>query len=199
LVKKLQEERPEARGQRSDSGGGDSGPKAKLALGGGVAVQAVHAVAALPQADGLPQPEDYRALVALFSDKREAGLHSQLYGQINLVRFEQGHLALRIPANAPPNLAGRIGQCLTEWTGQRWVVSISAEAGDITLAEQDKAIEAARHERARAHPLMQAVLTSFPDAKLISLKQRVVAPPSPSGEDEPISSDTESLTTEFED
>jgi DNA polymerase-3 subunit gamma/tau len=171
----------------SGGGGNGGGTRAKLALGGsggGAIAQAaaVQSVAA-PQAVSLPQPADYRAVVALFSEHREAGLHAQLYGQVNLVRCELGHLALRIGANAPPNFAGRIGQCLTDWTGQRWIVSVSPDAGEPTLAEQDKAAETQRHDRARAHPLMQAVLKAFPDAKLTALKQRTVAQPAPSGED----------------
>jgi DNA polymerase-3 subunit gamma/tau len=183
----------------SSPGGGV--PRARLALGGrgGGAVAAVQVVAAAPQAISLPQPADFRELVALFSEKREAGLHAQLYGQINLVRCEPGHLALRVGANAPPNLAGRIGQCLTEWTGQRWVVSISSEAGDATLADQDRAFEMQRQERARAHPLMQAVISAFPDAKLVALRQRVVAQPVVVSEDVAPESDSDLLLNESED
>ncbi len=110
----------------------------------------------------------------MFSEKREAGLHALLYGQVNLVRCEPGLLELRVGSSAPANLAGRVGQCLTEWTGQRWVVSISATEGAPSLAEQDRESEAKRHERARAHPLMQAVFSAFPDAKLTALRQRAV-------------------------
>ena len=128
---------------------------------------------------------EFREIVALFSEKREAGLHAILYGQVNLVRCEPGLLELRVGSTAPANFAGRVGQCLTEWTGQRWVVSISAAEGTPSLAEQDRAAEAKRHERARAHPLMQAVLIAFPDAKLTALRQRTVAPVASSSDTSP--------------
>ena len=91
------------------------------------------------------------------------------------MRCEPGLLELRVGTQAPANFAGRVGQCLTEWTGQRWVVSVSGAEGDSTLADQDRVAEALRHERARAHPLMQAVIAAFPEAKLVVLRQRVVA------------------------
>jgi DNA polymerase-3 subunit gamma/tau len=142
---------------------------------------------------------DFRQLVALFSERREAALHAMLYGQVNLVRCEPGLLEVRVDPSLPPNFAGRIGHCLTEWTGQRWVVSISAHPGEATLAEQDKAVENARRERALAHPLMQAVFKSFPDAKLVSLKQTVVASAPANEDDDAPMPETDSLSPDFED
>ncbi|MDR3425011.1 MAG: DNA polymerase III subunit gamma/tau [Alphaproteobacteria bacterium] len=173
----------------SPSGGGT---RAKLALGGGIAV----AVSA-PQIEAQPQSLSYRDIVALFSEKREAGLHAMLYGQVHLVRCEQGSLELRVGAEAPPNLAGRVGQCLTEWTCQRWVVSISAAEGAPTLAEQDRATEAKRLDRAREHPLMQAVFAAFPGAKLVALRQTEVAQTAANGDDDP--TESEISATELDD
>ncbi len=160
-------------GSHVPSGGGGGGaPVARLALCGGGS----GAVGA-PQLAPYEQPADFRTLVALFSEKREAGLHAILYGQVNLVRCEAGLLELRVGEAAPANFAGRVGQCLTDWTGKRWVVSISGADGEPSLAEQDRAAEAQHHERARAHPLIQAVFATFPDAKLTRLRHPAPSPP----------------------
>ncbi|MDR3448264.1 MAG: DNA polymerase III subunit gamma/tau [Alphaproteobacteria bacterium] len=175
--------------------GGGGGSRAKMALGGGggvVAQTVTEAVAVVG-----PQPQNFREIVALFSEHREAGLHAQLYGQVHFVACAGGNLEIRVGSGAPANLAGRVGQCLTEWTGQRWVVSISAAEGEATLADQDRAAEKERHERARAHPLMQAVIKSFPDAKLVALKQRNVAPVAASSEDD--APQIENISPEIED
>jgi DNA polymerase-3 subunit gamma/tau len=147
----------------------------------------------------LPQPLDYRQIVALFSDHREAGLHAMLYGQVHQVRCEPGLLELRVDASVPANFAGRVGQCLHEWTGQRWVVSIVSAEGCATLAEQDRAIEAARRERAKAHPLMQAVFTAFPDAKMTALRHIGVASVPPASDDEATPTEPEIFSNELED
>ncbi|MFA5040786.1 MAG: DNA polymerase III subunit gamma/tau [Bdellovibrionales bacterium] len=157
------------------SGGGG---KTKLALGGG----SIAVAASVPQVVVQQEALTFKEVVALFSEKREGALHALLYGQVHLVRCGQGLLEIRIGEGAPPNFAGRIGKCLTEWTGQRWVVSLSGEAGEPTLLEQERSAEAKRQERVREHPLMQAVFNSFPGAKIIALRQRSVAQTLPEGE-----------------
>jgi DNA polymerase-3 subunit gamma/tau len=198
LVKKLRESTAStnASGHTSPptSGGGS---RAKLALGGGGAVS--HQAQAVAPPLEQPEPPDYRDIVALFAEKREAGLHAILFGQVHLVRCEPGLLELRVGASAPANLAGRVGQCLTEWTGQRWIVSVSASEGQPTLAEQERAAEAKRQERARTHPIMQAVFSTFPDAKLVALRQRTIIPTATVGEDSLAATDSDLLINESED
>ncbi|MDD3029548.1 MAG: DNA polymerase III subunit gamma/tau [Alphaproteobacteria bacterium] len=149
------------------SGGGGG---VKLALGGGGVVSA-------PVVDIEPALElkacvaSYPDAVALFAENREAGLHAQLYGRVHLVRFEPGLLELRVGDDAPANLAGRVGKLLSEWTGQRWVVSLSSKEGDPTLHEQDQAKQAQRYARAKEHPLVKAVFETFPGATLVDLKK----------------------------
>jgi len=137
----------------------------------------------LPQGEGStvalaanPSPSNFKELVALFAEKREGALHAQLYAHVHLLRCEPGVLEIRADPGAPGNLAAKLGQCLTQWTGRRWMISLSDSGGAPTLAAQDKEAEQKRHERARAHPLMQATLAAFPEAKLVALKQKAVAP-----------------------
>jgi DNA polymerase-3 subunit gamma/tau len=176
-----------------DSGGGG---KTKLALGGGGSVIVASPV---PQAEVLPEAMSFKEIVALFSEKREAGLYTLLYGQVHLVRCAKGLLELRVGKDAPANLAGRVGQCLTEWTGQRWVISLSDEAGDPTLLEEDKKVEAKRLIRAREHPLMQAVFTSFPNAKIIAMRQKGIAPTTSKDEDAAPETEDDTLINNNED
>jgi DNA polymerase-3 subunit gamma/tau len=202
LVRQLKENGVEGRSARETMPPSGGGSRAKLALGvgmGGGGHAVLQAETVVVEAPGLPQPGDFRELVALFSEHREAGLHAQLYGQVHLVRCEAGHLEIRVGKDSPANLAGRIGQCLTEWTGQRWVVSISAEMGAATLYDQDRAAEVMRHERAHAHPLVQAVIKAFPNAKMTALRQRTVAIPVAASDDVPAISDSELLLNDSED
>ena len=59
---------------------------------------------------------------------------------------------------------------LQDWTGHRWVVTVSGEAGDPPLRAQDRAEEEARLARARANPVVQAVMARFPDARILSVR-----------------------------
>jgi DNA polymerase-3 subunit gamma/tau len=157
---------------------GGPAPRAKLASGGGAVLAPAVAKQAISQTDIAPlaAPTNYKELVALFAEKREGQLHAQLYANVNPVRCERGILEIRVGTNAPANLAAKLGQCLTQWTGQRWMISLTDKGGEPTLAGRDKAAEQARRDKALAHPLAQATLKAFPGAKLISLKQKAVAP-----------------------
>jgi len=157
--------------------GGGSAPRAKMTSNGGSVLTPAVSQQTIPQAEVTtqPSPTSFKELVALFEVNREGPLHGQLYTNVHPVRCEQGILEIRVGAHAPQNLASRLSQCLTAWTGQRWMVSITDKAGEPTLAEQDKAAEKKRQERALSHPLMRAVVTAFPGAKLMSLKQKAVA------------------------
>jgi DNA polymerase-3 subunit gamma/tau len=105
-------------------------------------------------------------LVTLFSEKRELMLQAQLYNNVHLVSFESGRLEIRPNEHAQPSLASRVSSLLSEWTGMRWIVTISAEPGSPTLAEQEMAAERGRWESATRHPLVRAVTDAFPGAEI---------------------------------
>jgi DNA polymerase-3 subunit gamma/tau len=52
------------------------------------------------------------------------------------------------------------------------VVSVSSEAGEPTLAEQDAAAAAQQRGEVMAHPLVQAVLATFPGATIEAVHDR---------------------------
>ncbi len=75
-------------------------------------------------------------------------------------------------AAAPRDLAGRLGRLLQEWTGERWVVSVSDVPGAPTLRSQQQEHEASRRAAVEQDPLVQAVLETFPGAKLVARRDR---------------------------
>ena len=116
--------------------------------------------------DLVPMPRDFKTLVQVFADKREGMLYGHLQGSAHFVRMEPGRLELRLNPAAPANLPNRVGQLLTEWTGQRWVVIVSDSPGQPTLAEQEKIAARQAVAEAEANPVVRAVLDAFPGAKI---------------------------------
>ena len=115
----------------------------------------------------MPMADDsFKSVVSMFEEKKEAFLHSVLLNQVHLVRFGAGHIAIRTDEEAPPDLAPRMSGLLTEWTGKQWLVSLSDEEGELTLHEQNLRIKEAVLDKARKHPLVQAVVNTFPGAKI---------------------------------
>jgi len=118
-----------------------------------------------PQAS-LPQPQSFGDVVALFHAKREGILAAHLQSDVHLVQFEVGRIDFRPGDRAPSNLPNRVAACLAEWTGKRWLVSVSAQTGEKTLKEQAADLAQAQREEAARHPLIQAVLQAFPGATI---------------------------------
>ena len=104
---------------------------------------------------------------------REAITYAQLRSLVHLVAFEPGQIEFRPGEGAPRDLASRLGQKLSEWTGTRWVVAVSQEAGAPTLEQQASARAPAVVESEVAqHPLVRAVLDAFPGATIAAVRER---------------------------
>jgi DNA polymerase-3 subunit gamma/tau len=186
ILKKLtsSESRPEAvkaPSQPSGEGNGGSAPSARLVSQGEGRASAARPQSLpqeQPEAEGEPResvpraadPRSFEELVALVSEKKEALLASQLMQEVHPVRFELGRLEIRPTERAPRDLPGRLGRLLTDWTGRRWVVSVSSERGETTLAERRESQEAAAKKALLTEPLVMALLAQFPGAALVGLR-----------------------------
>jgi DNA polymerase-3 subunit gamma/tau len=133
------------------------------------------APSSLPQAS-LPQPQSFGDVVALFHARREAILAAHLQNDVHLVQFEVGRIDFRPGERAPSNLPNRLAACLAEWTGKRWLVSVSAQAGEKTLKEQAADLAERQREEAARHPLILAVLTAFPGATIDEVRNLAPEP-----------------------
>jgi DNA polymerase-3 subunit gamma/tau len=121
-------------------------------------------------------PQSFGDVVALFHARREAILAAHLQNDVHLVQFEVGRIDFRPGERAPSNLPNRVAACLAEWTGRRWLVSVSAQHGAPTLKEQAAALAERQREEARQHPLIQAVLKAFPGATIDEVRSLAPEP-----------------------
>jgi DNA polymerase-3 subunit gamma/tau len=111
-------------------------------------------------------------VAALCGERRELRLKFAVERQLKPVRFEPGRIEVEPTADAPSDLAGEIGRKLTEWTGTRWVVTVTRGAGGTTLHDERLATESRRRDDAAADPLVSAVLARFPGAKIVDIRVR---------------------------
>jgi DNA polymerase-3 subunit gamma/tau len=113
-------------------------------------------------------------IAALAATNHAPVLKVHIENDVHLVRLEQtaelGRLEFRPGARAPRTLAGDLQQKLRDWTGLRWSVSVSNDAGAPTLAEQKKNAKAARIESVAQTSLVRAVLDRFPGAEIVAVR-----------------------------
>jgi DNA polymerase-3 subunit gamma/tau len=164
LIKKIEAEGP---GFTPPTGnGGGPGGGAMRAMGGGGSIAAIAAPIAAPRA----QLNQFRDVLTLSESTNDVMLHGHLLHSVHLVRFAPPVIELRADRGAPRDLASRLAVMLQKATGERWTIVLSGDAGQATLAEQGRAADAGRREIALKHPLIAAIMTAFPGAKLESLR-----------------------------
>ncbi|GAB6052658.1 DNA polymerase III subunit gamma/tau [Magnetospira thiophila] len=153
-------------------------PRAALAL-----------VAGDPQAETtlspeLPDPQTYDAVVALAEAEREAILHADLINNVHLVSFAPGRMEFRPGDHAPADLANKLKRFLDEKTSRRWAVTVSQrDPGAATLRQQQDAETAHLRARVAEHPMVRAMLDTFPGAEIAAV--RAPAPPALGASSEP--------------
>ncbi len=166
------------RSQSPPPGGGGGGAPAPS--GGGTraaqqqaAPQPAPGDAPRAQAAPEPSPATLADVVALLQRQKEPRLAAHLRNDVHPVACEPGRLELMPTERAPRDLVNRLGGLLTEATGQRWMVTVTdQENPHPTLADQERQAEEARVADATAHPLVQAVLQAFPDARVAAVRDR---------------------------
>jgi DNA polymerase III subunit gamma/tau len=114
----------------------------------------------------------FEELIALAEEKRDLPTRTALERDVRLVRFEDGNLDIALEPGAPRSLVHELSRKLAEWTGRRWLVVVSAEAGAPSLRAQLEAQRSELVRGVRADPLVQAVLSRFPGAEILDVRRR---------------------------
>jgi DNA polymerase-3 subunit gamma/tau len=140
------------------------------------------AVSPRPAEDPMPRRDDVVAaptlsinsfadLIALAAEKRDITTKMALERDVRLVRCEDGQLEIALEARAPKTLVHDLQRKLTGWTGKRWIVVVSKEQGAPTMRAQADAQQAEIERDVQSDPLVQAVLSRFPGAKVVGVTQ----------------------------
>jgi DNA polymerase-3 subunit gamma/tau len=120
----------------------------------------------------------FPALIALAAEKRDILIKTALERDVRLVRFEDGQLEIALEPTARKTLVTDLQRKLAEWTGRRWMVVVSRQAGEATVSSQLAAQKTELEQGVRADPLVQAVLARFPGAEIVGVTRRISeAPP----------------------
>lgn len=126
---------------------------------------------------GMPQPEpiavplnSLQDIADLAEKKRDPLLKVNIRKCVRLVSIEPGRLAINVTDDAPGALVGDIARKLHDWTGVRWMVSISRDQGGPTLEEVDNSKRDALFADASRDPEIAKILANFPGAKIIDVR-----------------------------
>jgi len=144
------------------------------------------------QADQAPATlglASFPELIALAAEKRDMLMKTALERDVRLVRFEDGKLEIALEPGARKTIVQDLSRKLTEWTGKRWMVVVSAEEGAPTVSSQVQAKKSELEQGVRADPLVQAVLARFPGAEIVGVTRRDASEAPPPGDEPPANPD----------
>ena len=174
-------------GGMANGGGGHGGTAAGPARALAVvpAVQPPLAIArteAQPRQDAMPRLGRLEDIVALCAEKRDIQLKSALERDVHLVRFDEGSIEFSLAPGASPQLAQTLMRKLQDWTGTRWMITVSRDPGAPSLRQQADARDKARMDTLQSDPLVASVMAHFPGAQIVAVRQPdAIAAPVPAG------------------
>jgi len=128
------------------------------------------AQASRPDAQPSRALERFADIVALAVEKRDLTVKTALERDVRLVRMEDGRLEIALEQGASRGIVQDLSRKLSDWTGRRWMVVVSAEPGEATLKAQADARQAELEVGVRGDPLVQAVLSRFPGAQIVGVR-----------------------------
>ncbi|MEC8549694.1 MAG: DNA polymerase III subunit gamma/tau [Pseudomonadota bacterium] len=146
-------------------------PVARAAAGGDQAppvTDPMPSPAPVPEADPTapPQPSSLLEISELAEENGDPMLAAHVRNHVRLVRMQPGLLDISLTDGAPESLAGDMARRLSDWTGQRWMVSLSDGPGGQTIAEERRAAKQRQMEVIAETPLVKSITETFPGATI---------------------------------
>ena len=112
----------------------------------------------------------FEELIALTEKNKESELKYDLERNVKLVKFENGKIDINFNENLNKNFIKNLSRRLFEWTGQRWLITLSKEEGSETLYqkkidEKEKLLSGEKQKE-----IYKEMKKIFPDAELMEVK-----------------------------
>ena len=123
-----------------------------------------------PIETGVGMPSSLAEIVALAETNGEMLLAARIRNHVKLVSLKPGNLQIGLVGAAPDQLAGDIARYLSQWTGHRWLVSLSESGGAQTLAEEQRDADEKLRDTIASEPLVAQILDIFPGASIDEIK-----------------------------
>ena len=140
-----------------------------------------------------PSPAQTRAissfeeLIFLVEDKRDLAMKTAIKRHVRLVSFADGRMEVNLVESPAKDFLPTLAKRLEEWTGKRWMLSVSQEEGQPTLAEVERAEQAVRMDDAKSDPAVDAIMKHFPGSRIVNIRIRQeeeALPPAPDEDNE---------------
>ena len=122
-----------------------------------------------PKVDKNRPINSFDNLLEICNDEKEVKLKYELEKNVNLVSFEKNRIEISFNDNLDKNFIKDLSLKLYEWTGDRWIITLSKSKGEMSVKQKEINKKAQLILDAKNTELYQRLLEKFPDANLIDV------------------------------
>ena len=114
----------------------------------------------------------FESLIKICNDKKEIKLKYELENNVNLVKFDRLRIEISFNEKLDKNFIKDLTSKLYNWTGERWIISLSRVSGEISFKERINKIKKIEIEKVSKSNFFLELKNKFSDIKLIDIKNR---------------------------
>ena len=114
----------------------------------------------------------FEDLIKLSSKKKEIEIKYDLENNVNLVKFSNGKIDISFNEKLGKNFVRNLSEKLLEWTGRRWVITLTKDIGQKTYSELQMLKKTKILEEEKEGPVYKKFKDIFPDGELIQVLKK---------------------------
>ena len=111
-------------------------------------------------------------LISIAEKEKEIGLKFDLERNVRLVKFSKGKIDIAFNEKLSKTFIKNLTSKLSEWTGHRWIITLSKDEGNITAYEKKEKIKKKLFEEAKSSKVYKKIKEFFPDAELSHFEKK---------------------------
>ena len=110
-------------------------------------------------------------LINIAEREKEIELKFDLERNVRLVKFSNGKIDIAFNEKLSKDFIKKLTSKLLEWTGHRWIITLSKDIGDQTIYEKKDKVKKKLFEDAKKTEVYQRIKELFPDAELSNVEK----------------------------
>jgi len=115
--------------------------------------------------------QSFQDLINLTNNQKEVELKFDLERNVRLVKFEQGKIDISFNEDLSKDFIKNLSQKLNDWTGKRWIITLSKEEGQTTIYEIKNKLKEKLFNEIKKSEVYKKIMETFPDAELVDVKE----------------------------
>ena len=114
---------------------------------------------------------NFQDLMNKANKEKEVELKFDLERNVKLVSFKKGKIDISFNEKLNKNFIKDLTEKLLQWTGERWVISLSKNSNAKSIYEQNMEQKSLELSEFKKSELASQIKGAFPDAKLVDIKE----------------------------